>query len=98
WDGLVRGLMKIEKCSYSRAVDLAMGTEEGRAVFAKRKRDDQVKTGQFSIADMECLDWVAAEQDYHSELHKRDLKTEYEAECGEGMRRSGQSLAGEHRL
>jgi hypothetical protein len=30
WDGLVTGLMRVGKCSYSKAVDIALATEEGR--------------------------------------------------------------------
>jgi hypothetical protein len=33
WSGLVSAVMRIEKCSYSKAVDLCLKTEEGRFAF-----------------------------------------------------------------
>jgi hypothetical protein len=83
WDRLIRVTKKAAGCSESEAIDAALSSEAGRYAFAKRKRSDQIATGQFTIADMRCLDGAAAEQDQYRELHKRDLKSDYEAKFDE---------------
>jgi hypothetical protein len=82
WDDLVRALMRVNSCTYSKAVDLALSSEAGRWAFNKRLRSDRIGTGGFSVADMQALDQAEAERD--SELAKREpqgLKSDYEAEC-----------------
>jgi hypothetical protein len=71
WDDLVRALMRVNSCTYSKAVDLAMSSEAGRYALSKRLRSDQIATGQFTVADMQCLDTAAAEQSSWRDFHKR---------------------------
>jgi hypothetical protein len=83
WDRLIRATRKAAGCSENEAIDAALSSEAGRYAFAKRKRADQIATGQFTIADMAALDGAAAEQEQHRELYKRDQKSEYEAKFDE---------------
>jgi hypothetical protein len=83
WDRLIALTSKAAGCSYSQAIAGALATEADRDAFAKRKRSDQIATGQFTVADMQYLDGAAAEQEQNRELHKRDLKSDYEAKFDE---------------
>jgi hypothetical protein len=78
WDRLVRLTKKAAGCTESQAVDAALSTEGGRYAFAKRKRADRIATGEFSKADMQCLDAIAGEQELSLEMRKRGSRTAYE--------------------
>jgi hypothetical protein len=79
WDRLIRLTRKASGCTYSEAVDAALSTEAGRYAFAKRKRSDRIATGEFSKADMQCLDVIAGEQELSLEMRKRGgSRTAYE--------------------
>jgi hypothetical protein len=78
WDHLVRLTKSAAGCTYSEAVDAALSTEAGRYCFAARKRKDRVATGEFSKADMQCLDAIAGEQELDREMRKRGSRTAYE--------------------
>jgi hypothetical protein len=82
WDDLVRALMRVNSCTYSKAVDLALSSEAGRYAFSKRLHSDRVATGAFSVADIQTLDEAEVERD--SVMVKREargLKSDYEAGC-----------------
>jgi hypothetical protein len=80
WDVMVAATRKVTGCSMGKAIDAALATEAGRYAFAKRKRADMVSTGQYSQADLQCLDGIAVEHD--RELQKREhvSQTEYQTE------------------
>jgi hypothetical protein len=86
WTRLVRLTKKTANCSDNEAINAALSTEAGRYAFAKRKRNDQIATGQFTIADMAALDGAAAEQEHNRDFHKRDDKSEYEEKFDETKR------------
>jgi len=71
WDNLVRLMMKVENCSYSRAVDLCTASEGGMYALNKRLRSDRIASGQFTVGDLACLDAATAEQDAWRNFHKR---------------------------
>jgi hypothetical protein len=78
WDRLVRLTKNAAGCTYSQAVDAALSTEAGKFCFAKRKRADRVATGEFSHADMQCLDSIAGERELALEMRKRGSRSAYE--------------------
>jgi hypothetical protein len=78
WDRLIRLTKAAAGCTTSQAVDAALSTEGGRYAFAKRKRSDRIATGEFSKADMQCLDAIAGEQELALEMRKRGSRTAYE--------------------
>jgi hypothetical protein len=82
WSSLVRAMRKAHGLTEHEAINRCLQTEGGRFAFAKVKRAQQVATGQFTKADMECSDGVSADHD--QAMAKRDqygVKSEYEAEC-----------------
>jgi hypothetical protein len=83
WDDLIKVTMKALRCSESQAITAALSTEGGQYAFSKRKRADQINTGQFTVADMQALDAAAAEQARHSTFAKREHlpdKTDFDVE------------------
>jgi hypothetical protein len=78
WDRLIRLTKSAAGCTESQAVDAALSTEAGRYAFAKRKRADRIAAGEFSKADMQCLDAIAGEQELALEMHKRGSRSAYE--------------------
>jgi hypothetical protein len=83
WDDLIKVTMKALRCSESQAITAALSTEGGQYAFSKRKRADQINTGQFTVADMQALDAAAAEQARHSTFAKREQlpdKTDFDVE------------------
>jgi hypothetical protein len=78
WTNLVAVTKRAAGCSEAEAIRAALSTEAGRYAFAKTKRAQQIATGAFTVADMECLDGVAREQDQYQDLHKRAPKSDFE--------------------
>jgi len=62
WDDLIRTLRKAHGCSEARAINEALSTAAGKFAFARKKRADQIASGEFSQADLEVLDAIAKEQ------------------------------------
>jgi hypothetical protein len=83
WDGLIKATMKALRCSESQAITAALSTEGGQYVFSKRKRQDQIASGGFTVNDLQCLDAAAAEQARHGAFAKRENlpdKDDYDVE------------------
>ena len=78
WDKLLRLTKNAAGCSYSEAIDAALSTEAGRYAFAKRKRADRIATRQFTVADMQCLDSIAGENELVLEMRKASSRSKYE--------------------
>jgi hypothetical protein len=83
WARLIALTRKATGCSENQAISAALATEGGAHAFRVRKRSDQIATGQFTVADMACLDAAAGEQEGNREFDKAasPYRTEYEAEC-----------------
>jgi hypothetical protein len=79
WTSLIKAMRRAYGGTESQAIDACLKTEAGRFAFAKVKRAQQIASGQFTKADMQCLDGIAADHD--EALAKRDLPTDYEVEC-----------------
>jgi hypothetical protein len=88
WDQLIRAMKRANPGMLTcTAINEALKTEGGRFAFAQAKRAQQIATGQFTQADMACLDQIAGDHD--REMSKRDqhgLKTDYEKECEDVQR------------
>jgi hypothetical protein len=79
WDNLVAKIRQSAKCSESTAVNAAMETEAGRFAFSMKKRQDRIATGQFTVADMQCLDGAArASETQWQDISKRTSYHPYE--------------------
>jgi hypothetical protein len=78
WEGMIRGVQRIEKCNYTTAVNKCLATDEGRAVFAGVRRAEQIASGVFFHIDLECLDRAEAHLDGHRDIHKRNARSKFE--------------------
>jgi hypothetical protein len=56
WARLIALTRKATGCSENQAISAALATEGGVHAFRIRKRNDQIATGMFTVADMASLD------------------------------------------
>jgi hypothetical protein len=59
WGQLVRATAKSQNLTISKAIDVALSTPEGRAVYADQRRFEKVHAAGFTVADMQMDDAIA---------------------------------------
>jgi hypothetical protein len=56
WSSLVAAVQRIEKCSLSKAIDTCLASPEGREVYDLHTRNEMIKSGAYTPADMTYFD------------------------------------------
>jgi hypothetical protein len=74
WNALVAGIQGMAKCSLSKAIDAALGTEAGREAFKVHKRAEMMASRQYTQADMITHDSVEAVRQYNYDMRKANTK------------------------
>jgi hypothetical protein len=97
WNNLVKAVSKSQNISYSRAVDAALSTPEGRAVFSEQKRHELINKSGCSVADIECFDRI--EKARGNDAPASPYPSEYEQAVANTLRNNptlSQSQAHDH--
>jgi hypothetical protein len=67
WNGLVAGVMQIEKCSLGKALEIILKSPSGQMAYRDQVRKERLASGCYTEADMTFLDSVEAVHKYRRE-------------------------------